>query len=84
MLPVIDFTAHPLYQDFCNIFTNEQRISFVKEYRNMKLVQSDFSQLPDSPVNKQVWAEYRQKLRDITDTYDGTTIDISFPELPTE
>lgn len=83
MLPIIPFNTHPAYNDFCTTFTPEQRIYMVREYRNMLLVQSDFSQLPDSPVDKVAWAAYRQQLRDCIATYDGTDTVISFPSAPT-
>jgi hypothetical protein len=34
--------------------------------RNEKLQMSDWTQLGDSPVNKEAWATYRQALRDVT------------------
>jgi len=34
--------------------------------RNKLLVACDWTQLPDSSVNKSTWASYRQELRDIT------------------
>lgn len=82
MLPIIEFNTHPAYEAFCDTFTPEQRIYMVREYRNMLLVQSDFSQLPDSPVDKTVWAEYRQQLRDALDGYDGTSTEVIFPKPP--
>lgn len=38
----------------------------VREQRNTKLSQSDWTQVADAPVNKQLWAVYRQALRDLT------------------
>ncbi len=83
MLPIIAFNTHPAYEAFCTTFTPEQRIYMVREYRNMLLVQSDFSQLPDSPVDKVAWAAYRQELRDCVAGYDGTTHEVTFPTPPT-
>lgn len=34
--------------------------------RDQLLTQSDWTQLPDAPVDKAAWAAYRQKLRDIS------------------
>lgn len=45
---------------------NERRIKLIREKRNLLLTESDWTQLPDAPVDSQSWAEYRQKLRDIT------------------
>jgi hypothetical protein len=38
----------------------------VRQQRNDKLKDSDWTQLADSPVDKTAWAAYRQALRDIT------------------
>ena len=54
----------------------------VREYRDMLLVQSDFSQLADSPVDKEAWAEYRQQLRNYMSTYDVSNLDPTFPQKP--
>lgn len=35
--------------------------------RNMLLSASDWTQLPDAPVDRSAWAEYRQALRDLPD-----------------
>lgn len=45
------------------------------------LQESDWTQLPDAPVNKEVWATYRQALRDITDQ-EGYPLSITWPEPP--
>lgn len=40
-----------------------------REYRNQLLTASDWTQLPDSPLNeaqRAAWAAYRQALRDLT------------------
>lgn len=37
----------------------------VKEQRNKLLQESDWTQLPDAPVDKVTWAGYRQQLRDV-------------------
>lgn len=41
----------------------------IRRSRNARLTASDWTQLPDAPVDSQqrtAWAEYRQLLRDIT------------------
>ena len=38
-----------------------------RDKRNALLTASDYTQLADSPRDKQTWATYRQALRDITD-----------------
>lgn len=37
----------------------------IRDNRNRMLIESDWTQLPDSPVDKIIWATYRQSLRDI-------------------
>ena len=49
----------------------EDALGSIRMQRNAMLSQSDWTQLPDSPLNeeqKAAWAEYRQGLRDITET----------------
>ena len=48
--------------------------------RNKKLLASDWTQLPDAPVDKEAWAEYRQKLRDLPETTD--TLNVAWPDRP--
>lgn len=38
----------------------------VRSRRNKLLSESDWTQVSDSPVDKQAWANYRQALRDLT------------------
>ena len=82
MLPIIGFQTHPAYNEFCTTFTDEQKIYMVREYRDMLLVQSDFSQLADSPVDKEAWAAYRKELRDYMATYDSSNTNPIFPQKP--
>jgi hypothetical protein len=54
----------------------------VRQQRNLRLVESDWTQLPDVPqATKEVWATYRQALRDITDQ-PGFPLDVVWPEPP--
>jgi predicted N-acyltransferase len=82
MTRIIEIAEHPLYDDFCNKFTDEQRISFVRERRDALLVASDFSQLSDVTVDKEAWAAYRQELRDYMVTYDSSNTNPIFPQKP--
>lgn len=43
----------------------EGRAQQVRDERNYKISASDWTQLPDAPVNQQAWATYRQALRDV-------------------
>jgi hypothetical protein len=38
----------------------------IREQRNAMLIASDWTQLPDAPVDAAAWADYRQALRDVT------------------
>lgn len=53
-------------------------INDVRLMRNQMLAASDWTQLPDSPVDQAAWAEYRQELRDLPDI----TADPSNPVWP--
>jgi hypothetical protein len=46
----------------------------VRDQRNQKLAEIDWTQLPDAPVDQAEWATYRQDLRDITDQADPFAI----------
>jgi hypothetical protein len=49
--------------------------------RNSLLTASDWSQLPDAPVDREAWATYRQALRDFPATWtEGPTAE--FPDTP--
>jgi hypothetical protein len=59
----------------------------LRDTRNALLSQSDWTQLPDSPLtdsDKIAWQAYRQELRDLPETYsDATPIDqVVFPNPP--
>ena len=45
---------------------DEEKSKQVRQERNFKLAMSDWTQLPDAPVNREAWIEYRQALRDVT------------------
>lgn len=49
--------------------------------RNSLLAQSDWTQVADAPVDQTAWANYRQKLRDIT-TQAEFPENISWPVAP--
>jgi hypothetical protein len=53
----------------------------VRQQRNDKLKDSDWTQLADSPVDKAAWAAYRQALRDIT-AQAGFPWTIDWPAQP--
>lgn len=54
----------------------------IKRKRNDLLKMSDWTQLADSPTtNKDIWAAYRQTLRDIPQNFSNPE-DVVFPEAP--
>lgn len=54
---------------------------FVRQIRNLLLVECDWTQLPDAPVDAAEWATYRAQLRDFPETWTpGPTV--TFPEPP--
>ena len=52
----------------------------LKNQRNILLQSSDWTQVPDAPVDQVAWATYRQELRDLPDN----TTDPRNPTWPTK
>lgn len=64
-----------------NELTTDQQISVMRAIRDRLLVESDWTQLPDAPVDRDAWATYRQQLRDFPATWTpGPTA--NFPDTP--
>ena len=53
----------------------------VRATRDQKLAECDWTQVADAPVDKAVWATYRQALRDVT-TQTGFPWTIEWPTQP--
>jgi hypothetical protein len=53
----------------------------VRASRDEKLKDCDWTQVADAPVDKAVWATYRQALRDVT-TQTGFPWNVTWPESP--
>ena len=53
----------------------------VREQRNQKLKDSDWTQVADAPVDQAAWATYRQALRDIP-SQQGFPWDVQWPTQP--
>jgi len=53
---------------------------FIRAKRNSMLILSDWTQLPDAPVDAEAWSVYRQDLRDVTNQSDP--FEILWPSLP--
>ena len=58
-----------------------QQAQSVRATRGQKLANSDWTQVADAPVDKAVWATYRQALRDIT-AQSGFPWTITWPVEP--
>lgn len=78
----VDLTADELAQKLADEIS--VKTQFYRTERNKMLADSDWTQLPDSPLTdakKAEWATYRQALRDITDQA-GFPLDITVPVPP--
>jgi hypothetical protein len=60
--------------------TEEKRYA-IRSKRNQALVESDWTQFRDAPVDRDTWAIYRQHLRDIPEQ-EGFPWDVTWPEKP--
>jgi hypothetical protein len=58
----------------------DARATAVRKQRDALLTQSDWTQLPDAPVDRTKWAAYRQALRDLP-SQSGFPFDIAWPAL---
>lgn len=63
-------------------FKDSEQARSVRLDRNNKLKDSDWTQVADAPVNKAVWAAYRQALRDVT-AQPNFPWQIQWPAQPT-
>jgi len=61
--------------------SEEQLAAQARSQRDALLSQSDWTQVPDAPVDQQAWAEYRQALRDVPQQA-GFPTEITWPVKP--
>jgi hypothetical protein len=73
----MSFNFNPIYPNA----TNEQKWEQIRLWRNAQLSETDWTQLPDSPVDKNAWAEYRQALRDLPEQ-GGEADKVDLPTQP--
>lgn len=85
---VKDIPQKPEYQSYFDYQTKQwikdkdAQGYVIKAKRNMLLAESDWTQLPDVPINtKTQWSTYRQELRDIT-SQPGYPFDVIWPTKP--
>jgi hypothetical protein len=91
--PNIDSRTHKVIQKITEIngvwtqewiaeqLPREQAANNIRTDRNKQLTDSDWTQLPDSPVDRQAWSVYRQALRDVTAQPDFPW-NVQWPESP--
>ena len=60
---------------------DSERAVIIRQIRGVKLKECDWTQLADSPVNKETWATYRQSLRDVP-SQEGFPWTITWPDAP--
>lgn len=77
-----ELTATFSFDDFRASFPDAPFLTLVRHYRNHLLVVSDWTMIPDAPVDKVAWATYRQSLRDLMDTLDSTSTEVNWPVAP--
>jgi hypothetical protein len=53
----------------------------MRNHRDRLLKESDWTQLPDAPVDQQAWATYRKTLRDFPATWTAGP-EADFPDTP--
>jgi len=61
--------------------TEEQKWYQIRAWRNAQLSRTDWTQLSDSPLDKEAWATYRQALRDLP-AQGGLADEAEFPNAP--
>jgi hypothetical protein len=64
--------------------SEEYKWILIRNYRNERLSDCDWSQLGDAPFSaeeKNAWTAYRQSLRDIPEDYANAG-DVMFPDAP--
>jgi hypothetical protein len=74
------YEAVPLDQEELEQVKQRKELE-VRDKRNRLLLESDWTQVSDAPVDKQLWADYRQALRSITDQPEFP-FNLQWPETP--
>ena len=60
---------------------DEYLLERMRNHRDRLLKESDWTQVPDAPVDQQAWATYRQALRDFPATWTAGP-EADFPDTP--
>jgi hypothetical protein len=69
------------FDDAVKAVVDEQQAKSVRSSRDEKLKDTDWTQVEDAPVDKTVWATYRQALRDVP-TQSGFPWEVTWPDAP--
>ena len=69
------------FDDAVKAVVDEQQAKSVRSSRDEKLKDSDWTQVADAPVEKTVWATYRQALRDVPNQ-SGFPWEVTWPDAP--
>lgn len=71
------------YREVPRELTSEhaEKSQAVRDERNRRLSECDWTMLPDAPVDKTAWGAYRQALRDIT-SQQGFPWEVVWPQEP--
>jgi len=77
---VFTVAVEPLSEEELQAKSNSQAAQ-VRKQRDDLLAACDWTQLSDAPVDREVWATYRQALRDISNQ-DGFPWEVVFPKDP--
>jgi Phage tail assembly chaperone protein len=67
--------------DEAKVATDEATAKSVREQRNQKLKECDWTQLADAPVDRDAWAAYRAGLRSVPEQL-GFPWDVTWPAQP--
>jgi len=73
-------TAAEQYEAYCFGKDAEQGKS-IRDDRNKRLADCDWTQLPDAPVDRTIWAAYREELRNVPQQ-EGFPWNVIWPEQP--
>jgi hypothetical protein len=82
---------HPIPQDIASLSSEELEVfildshkNFIRQERDKKLLECDWTQSSDSPLTEQKrneWKTYRQELRDMVNNINNIT-EVSWPVKP--
>lgn len=56
------------YREVLETDLDEDILKRIRKWRDSELVATDWTQIPDVPVDKEIWATYRQELRDLPES----------------